>query len=461
MAKVLMVSDTGIPSGYGRIADSVGVRLVQRGYQVFAAGLQYDGLLPAAYENARLPYEHVASLGGHADWPSRLAMLINVYAPDVVLVIQDAPYLEQVRGLPVDWSRIAFVGITPVDGVPIWPNWINLFKLADGMLTISEFGVKAHAEAGVHSLLCRPAADPQVFRRLPQEERAALRQAVGIDAGAFVVGSCAQNQGRKCWPSMLEGFFKATADLPTARFIAITEKTSLAGWDLPTLCDQMQWDKSKILWRGDEQLAAADSLTKLYNLLDVHVVLAHREGFGLPITEAQLCGVLNMAMDYTSGTEQCGDGHGVLIKPIDYRNPSSWGNSYDLFPDTADYAKQLRFYHDNPIGRAAVAERGRQYAASFTWDKATDNVQQVIEQAIDSKRPIVAPQSPTAPVLARMMLDSSQDADKSNLPPAMPQETHVASPDKDYPALDPKYLKQASGYIADVGVLPLDSGFGG
>jgi len=36
MQKILIVSDSGVPSGYGRIADNLGVRLVRRGWKVMA-----------------------------------------------------------------------------------------------------------------------------------------------------------------------------------------------------------------------------------------------------------------------------------------------------------------------------------------------------------------------------------------------------------------------------------------
>src|SRR4030095_14978255 len=104
MTKILIVSNSGVPDGFGRIADNIALRLQKRNYQIVAASLAYDGLLPPQYDGQGLPY-WVAALAGKPNWPELVAAIINNVNPDIVLVCQDAPYLEAVRGLPLDWSR--------------------------------------------------------------------------------------------------------------------------------------------------------------------------------------------------------------------------------------------------------------------------------------------------------------------------------------------------------------------
>lgn len=41
----------------------------------------------------------------------------------------------------IDWSTAAQIVITPVDGVPIYRDWLDAAKQFDALLTISEFGV--------------------------------------------------------------------------------------------------------------------------------------------------------------------------------------------------------------------------------------------------------------------------------------------------------------------------------
>jgi glycosyltransferase involved in cell wall biosynthesis len=403
MTKLLVLSDDGVPSGYGRICSEILTRLHKRGYEILSASLMYDGLLPPVYEGQRLPY-HVASLGGHPNWPDQMVSLTNVFQPDIIMVIQDAPYAETVRNGPYDWSRYGFVVITPVDGAPVYPQWVEMLKKADGTLSISQFGVDEHRKAGVSSELCRPGMNPNVFFRLPDDQRAAIREKLGIAPDAFVLGTVAMNQGRKDYPHMLEAFFRFATDKPTARYLINADPASPVGWDLNQLCQQNGWDTGKLIYKYQCEQRGVHELRDRYNVMDAHVVLAHREGFGLPLVEAQACGVVSMALDWCSGPEVCGDGYGMLIPCLkdefgDYVSYSTWGGAYDKHPNRKAFVDALQFLHDHPAERAAIAQRGMERARTWTWDVSVDNVVKVLERVQTKRRALPVPQQPPLQVV--------------------------------------------------------------
>jgi len=380
MTKILVLSDDGVASGFGRIAMSLNTALTKRGYSIMAASIQYDGLLPPQYEGQPLPY-WVASLAGK-NWLEETVKLIGVYNPDIVLTIQDAPYAHHLRHAPVDWSQHGFIVITPVDGTPILGDWIDTIQKADAALTISEFGVKAFRDAGVNVGLCRPGIDPDTFYRLPDAERLALRQKLNVAPDAFVMGMFAQNQGRKNIGDTLRAFFEFSADKPSARLLLDMDAVSPAGWNIPAMCQQFGWDASKLIFRIDAQRAGLLHLRERYNLLDVHSVLSHREGFGLPLLESMACGVVTMALDWCSGAEIVGTEHqnrGLLIRPLDYTSVSTWGNALDKFPDISHVVSELQRMHDHPHERAAIAQRGMAWARAQSWTPAVDQVAAAIE----------------------------------------------------------------------------------
>jgi len=389
LIKILVISDDGTASGYGRISAEINKNLVKRGYHVMAASIGYDGLLPAVYDGDLLPY-HVGSLQGKPNWPNDVMSMAGAYQPDVIHVVQDAPYSGIVRNLPLDWSRIAFIMTSPVDGAPIHPAWVETAKQADALLTISEFGVTAWAEAGVMAGLTRPGINPNKFYKIPDDARAEVRRKLGVAEDAFVLGMMAQHQGRKDIPGTMKAFFDFAKDKPTARLLLDMEPVSPAGWDLPAMCKQQNWDISKIIFRGDAAQKGVTELRDRYNALDAHAVLAFREGFGLPVIEAMACGVVSMAQDWCAGTEVLKDGRGILIPSIDYFMPSTWGGALDKLPDLKVMTEKLQWLHDNREERAAMAKRGMDYARGCTWDKAVDNAVIAIEKALAKKKPVAA-----------------------------------------------------------------------
>lgn len=387
--------------------------LVKRGYSVMAASIQYDGLLPPTYEGAPLPY-WVAALAGKPDgWVPSFMNIIRAYQPDVIMCTQDAPYGEAVRNLPLDWSKIAFVMCTPVDGTPIMPTWVDTMKRADSALTISEFGVNAYRDAGVRALLCRPGIDANVFYRMRDAERLDMRAKLGIAPDAFVWGMFAMNQGRKDFPDTLRAFFEFAKDKPSARLLLDCDPVSPAGWHIPAVCQQWGWDAGKLIFREQAMQAGLTHIRERYNLLDLHSVMAHREGFGLPLVESMGCGVATMALDWCSGTEIVGEGRGLLIKPIEYTQIGTWGGALDKFPDVSHMVAEAQRMHDHPHERAAIAERGMLWARGQSWTPAIDNTVTAIEDALKKH----APQAAVAPsVITSIPTANPQSVDAHKVP---------------------------------------------
>jgi glycosyltransferase involved in cell wall biosynthesis len=385
MTKILIIGNSAVPDGYGRIADNVALRLHKRGYQIFAASLAYDGLLPPQYDGQALPY-WVASVAGHPNWTEQVAAIINSVQPDVVWVCQDAPYSEGIRNIPLDWSRYKFIMTCAVDGVPVYPQWLKTAKKADAVLSISQFGVDALKRQGVEAKLLQPGIDPDRFFQIPADKRLEIRAKLNIKPDAFVLGMVAQNQGRKDIPSVVRGFYEFAQDKSDARLLLDMDRVSPAGWDIPgMICEPNGYDVSKIIFRDDCIRAGVTDLRERYNVMDAHTVLAHREGFGIPLVEAQACGVVSIAMDYTSGTEICGGDKGVLVKPLPFDQISTWGGAVDKFPDIAHFVEGLQMLYDQPERRTLIAQAGMAWSRAHTWDGATDVVMQTIERVMSGQ----------------------------------------------------------------------------
>lgn len=411
--KVLIYGDVAVPTGFGRIGAAVAKTLTGRGYNVMGACVQYDGLLPHPF-----PF-WVAALQGkdggaaYHGWAQVVGRIVAAYQPDIVLSVQDFPYHTTLRqGSGIDWSTTGHVVITPVDGTPIDSQWRGAVGEFDGFMTISQFGVEAFRQVGIKADLCPPGVDTSEFKRLDDEARAVLREKLGLSRDNFVVGVMAMNQGRKDFPNMIAGFAEAYRDVPGAVLYLDCDKESAAGWRIPDqLVTPNGLDPARVRYREDAFRAGLMSLNDRYNLLDLHMVIAHREGYGLPHGEAMATGCPSVAIDYCSGREVIGENERGWLIPATPHQFGTWGGALDYDPDLPALVAALREAYEKPAERRARGERGLEWVkAERTWERAGTAVAKVLDRVYEkrggdiSKRraivgPVTAPQPPAPPTM--------------------------------------------------------------
>lgn len=380
--KLFMLSDSPIPSGFGRLSNEICLRLAQRGHEVTAASVLWDGVMPInAPANTPLlhPYPFkIYGLAGRDIW-SYAANLINLNQPDIVICCQDFPYSQTLYySCRLDWSRRALVIITPIDGTPIDADWLNLVDEADATMVISRFGVEAMRQAGKHVGLCHPGVNVREFHPADADEKKALRDKAGIAQDAFVLGMAAMNQGRKAIPHTIEGFWQFAKDKPNALLELDMDKVSGAGWNILKLAKEIGIPLERILFKEDLVKRGLTDLRDRFCVMDAHSVLSHREGFGLPLLEGMACRIPTLAMDWCSGTEIVGQGKGYLVKCSPQARYGTWGNARDYDPDLTDFVQHLNNIYEHPAQAQGIADVGYEWAITNTWDKAADAVEKVL-----------------------------------------------------------------------------------
>lgn len=390
--KIVALSDSPMNSGFGRISNEVFQRLSWRGHRIHVVSLLWDGIATEGdwYSNRQHKYDFQVSGCAGRDIFQYAANIINLANPDVVMSVQDFPYATSLYyNCRVDWSRRAFAFITPIDGEPIFEDWLNLVDEADGAMVISRFGVEAMKRQGKTVGLCAPGTDSRYFKPAKSAEKLALREKAGIPENAFVLGMMAMNQGRKDIPHTLDGFAKFAIDKPNALLLMDMDKANPAGWNIPALAKTKGIPENRILFKEDLMRKGLVELRDRFVILDAHSVLSHREGFGLPLVESQACMIPTIAMDWCSGTEICENGQGYLVRRMPQPRNSTWGNALDYDPDVEHFVQILDTIYRNPIEALAVAKKGYDWSTSRTWDAATDNVEKMllgVEEKLNARR---------------------------------------------------------------------------
>ncbi len=108
-----------------------------------------------------------------------------------------------------------------------------------------------------------------------------------------------------------------------------------------------------------------EDLPALYGGASAFVCVSLYEGFGLPLLEAMACGTPVLASGVSSIPEVVGEA-GILVNPL----------------DPEEIAGGMRKLWEEPDLRAELSSRGRDRAASFTWDAAARRILDLYRRAV-------------------------------------------------------------------------------
>ena len=375
------------PSGYGRQVELFAPRLARHAELTLSA---FHGL-----QGSRRQWEGIdvlPSLGGTYGDESILGHAEHVFGSlrgGVVLTLLDVPALDaQV------WRQLDVACWLPVDHDPAPPRVRSfLVETAAIPIAMSRFGEQRLG--GLDPLHVPHGIDTTVF-----VSRAGARERLGLPTSAFIVGAVAMNKGvpsRKSLPQIIEAFATFRARHSEAFLYLHTEVTGLydEGFDLRPLLDAFGLDERAVRladqYRYRFDPLPAEHMADLYSAFDVLVNPAMGEGFGLPILEAQACGVPAIVTDFTAMSEVCGAGW-----KVDYDRVRTPQRSWQAWPKVSEIVAALEACHALPeADRRALSARAREHALGYDVDVVFEDhwlpVLAELERRIDARAPIRIP----------------------------------------------------------------------
>lgn len=203
----------------------------------------------------------------------------------------------------------------PIDHDPMSVIVEEFFKRTSNAVPIamSRFGEAKFHEKDIDCLYVPHSIDTEVMRPYPQAD---IREANGLPKDAFIVGMVANNKGnappRKAFPQVFEAFAKFKQKHSDAfLYLHSDAKNNRDGLDLEYLAQYMGIPSDSFTFTpplpmqlGIEQPIMA----AMYSSFDVLAAPSYGEGFGIPIIEAQACGVPVIVNDFSAMPELVGDG---------------------------------------------------------------------------------------------------------------------------------------------------------
>lgn len=235
------------------------------------------------------------------------AMVLHAkdFKADVAFALQDQWVLH-----PNDLQQTnRFIPITPVDHDPVPNAVLEKLKYAYRIITYSKFGQKELQRKGLMSTYIPHTVNTEVYKPMDKKERKKL---AGLPEDSFICGMVAANKDnppRKSFQEVMDAFKLFLEKVPQALLYIHTNPDNPGGFPIKEY-GRFIGIQDKLLFPDTYQMSfntTKEQMARIYNTMDVLLCPSFSEGFGVPIIEAQACGIPAIVNNFTSMPE--------LIKP--------------------------------------------------------------------------------------------------------------------------------------------------
>ena len=266
----------------------------------------------------------------------------------------------------------------PIDHDPVPEKVLESLQGAYMPLTYSRWGHDMLKNAGVDNHYIPHGIETTVFGVLGNVEAVQKFKREYLRCNGHLTVMVAANKGypdRKAFQVQIRAWAEFAKDKPDAKLYIHTEPTPMfQGLDLVKLCNDARVNVAdQVIFPDQYQYFKgypAQYLAMIYNAADAFMGNSMSEGFGIPLIEAQACGVPVIATNFSAMPELVRWGYN--IDPLDlFWTPM---NAWQAFPDKngiVDALNQLHAtWHDNgdmwpPQQRLQVSKTIHD---EFSWD---------------------------------------------------------------------------------------------
>lgn len=266
---------------------------------------------------------------------------------------------------PQLWSEFNVVSWVPVDHEPA-PRPVTSFFTNSGAipLAMSRFGETELKAAGLDPLYVPHGIDTSVF--CPVEN---AREQTGMPEDDFIVGMVAANKGnpsRKCFEEAFRGFKVLHDRHPDTKLYLHSEISGrFGGVNLLALANDVGIPSKALLvcdqYRASHYPHSDDAMAAIYSSLDVLLAPSAGEGFGIPVVEAQACGVPVIVSNFSAQPELVGAGW-MVEGTRHYTAIGAW----QVSPHVEEIAECLQEAYGQPEkGVESASKMAREFAEGY------------------------------------------------------------------------------------------------
>jgi glycosyltransferase involved in cell wall biosynthesis len=350
------------PTGYGQQTAIFAPRIKALGHEVAVAA--FYGL-----QGARTKWQDIVVYPAGLDLYGNDVIdgHIRHFGTDLFITLMDIfaldpSALKALDSPPAHWFPVDCEGLGRLDKATL--------EATEGTpITFTEFGRAQLRGAGYEPLYVPHGVETQVFKPGNKKE---YRKVLGIPQDAFVIGMNAANKDkrRKGFPEQFVAFAGFRARHKDAMLLIHSTPNSGGGLgtDLTAIAKNLGIQDA-IRWADPYSYASGvytpGDMAAWYNCLDIYSGCSYAEGFGLPLIEAQACGIPVVTTDASAMAELAGPGWKAGAEPDWHEGHEAWWAK----PLVGEIA--AAYEHAYNGGVHPRKKPSREFALQFDADKVT------------------------------------------------------------------------------------------
>ncbi len=294
----------------------------------------------------------------------------NKYQPDLVLTFHDTWILAA-----SDFTGKNALCITPIDTTELG-FMDKMFLRATGAnpISLTHHGDKTLRKEGFDPYYIPHGIDLNLFTI---GKRSEIRTMLGLPQSTFIAGIIADNNGvpsRKAFPEQFAAFAEFNRKHPDSLLLVHSDPSREGGVDLKGLAMNLGI-LDKIIF-GQDISVPIENIVSWYQSLNVLMMATCGEGFGVPIIEAQACGIPVIGTDCSAITELIPSSSGWLVKGQKFWNPTHM--NWWTIPNIQQIANALEKAYKNNLNPAIIRSNVLKYDADFItnqyWSPALEEM---------------------------------------------------------------------------------------
>lgn len=242
------------------------------------------------------------------------------FQADLIITLMDFYKLLHIAPALTEYNVAAWL---PIDSSPMSRQDLQALQMSKAKpIAMSHHGERMLIAEGFKDVLYAPhSTDTDTFRPYHSDERDKLRADYGFGPNDFIIGICAANKDaiRKAFPEQFHAvsmFRNGKSQTARVRLLVHSTPQNVGGYDLMQMAEDM--GIADIIhfteqYRQDSGQIDQSAMADWYNLIDVLSMCSYGEGFGVPMIEAQACGVpvvstVNSALSELNGAGWASEG---------------------------------------------------------------------------------------------------------------------------------------------------------